>query len=79
MLVSIRAARPIVTETSYVARCGHPQSSEHLIVQTKNNGLVGILARTEFCEHTMKKFFSEQDFSKLKSSVSSSVNLQIAA
>jgi hypothetical protein len=50
----------VVIKALSVALRGHPPSSEHPVVQTKKFRLVGILARTEFCEHAMKKFFSLQ-------------------
>jgi hypothetical protein len=46
----------------YLTGRGHSPSVEQLTVQQKNFRLVGILARTFFCEHAMKKFFSQQIF-----------------
>ena len=62
-LVSIEPAEARrSTQVSPVAQRGQPPSVEHVIVQTKNTGLVGILARTPICEHEMKKFFFFQNF-----------------
>src|SRR5215469_14945701 len=77
-----RGGRPDILYTQnffLFAPRGHPQSVEHLTVQTKNFRLVGILARTLFCEHAMKKFFSRQNFSEVKFCRSSSIKLKNAA
>jgi len=56
-----RTANPIVVENFLypMFRVGIRRAAEHFVVQTKNSGLVGILARTQLCEHAMKIFFSE--------------------
>ena len=62
-LVSIEPAEARrSTENSPVAQRGQPPSVEHVLVQTKNSRLVGILARTPIYEHEMKKFFFFQKF-----------------